>query len=123
LLLPSDPTSCLRDILIKWPGTLGPEFDRLWPARGHMNNELVEKCSDTLAALTRVDGAVVLKKDLSLHGFGATIRVLTDPESQSKGGHRHRSAIALCEKYRGTVAIVISQDGPISVYGTSKVLT
>jgi DisA bacterial checkpoint controller nucleotide-binding len=120
LLLPSDPTSCLRDILIKWPGTLGPEFDRLWPARGHMNNELVEKCSDTLAALTRVDGAVVMKKDLSLHGFGATIKVLIDSESQSEGGHRHRSAIALCERYRGTVAIVISQDGPISVYGTNS---
>jgi len=120
LLVPSDPTSCLTDISIRWPGKLGLEFDRLWPARGHMNNELVEKCSDTLAALTKVDGAVVMKKDLSLLGFGATIRVLCDPESQSQGGHRHRSAIALCEKYRGTVAIVISQDGPISVYGTNS---
>ena len=120
MLLPSDPTSCLRDISIKWPGKLGLDFDRLWSARGNMNHELVEKCSDTLAALTRVDGAVVMEKDLSLHGFGATIRVLTDPESQSEGGHRHRSAIALCQKYRGAVAIVISQDGPISVYGTNS---
>src|SRR5262249_46903891 len=30
LLLPSDPTSCLKDIAIKWPGKLGLEFDRLW---------------------------------------------------------------------------------------------
>lgn len=119
LILPSDPTSCLTDISIGCPAELGPLFDRLLPAHGHMNSELVEECSNALAALTGVDGAVVMNEDLSLLGFGATIKASPkDDESRPQGGHRHKSAMTLCKKHRGTVAIVVSQDGPITVYGT-----
>jgi hypothetical protein len=82
LILPSNPRSCLKDISIGCPAELGPWFDRLLPAHGHMNTELVEECSDAFAALTGVDGAVVMNKDLSLLGFGATIR--TSPKDDSR---------------------------------------
>ena len=120
LILSSDPRNCLTDISIGYPARQGVWFERSKPARGCMNSELVEEWSDALAALTGVDGAVVLNKDLSLLGFGATIKASTKDDPRFQGGHRHKSAKMLCEKYEGTVAIVVSQDGPVTVYGTGS---
>ena len=118
LVLPPDPDSCLMDISIRFRATPGPEFERLLlQPPGHWDNRLIEDCSDALLALTRVDGAVVMNRDLWPVGFGATITASMDESRAAHGGHRHRSAMTLCNKHGGTVAIVVSQDGPITVYG------
>ena len=117
LVLPSDPAPCLQDISIGCSAGLGVLFDMLLPSYGHMNTDLVEKCSDALSALTGVDGAVVMSRDLSLIGFNATINTLpTDNDYHGEEGHRHKSARMFCKKHRAAVGIVVSQDGPISVY-------
>jgi hypothetical protein len=83
-----------------------------------------------------VDGCVVLSRDLRLLGFGAEIltkdadlpgdrRLLFDVDSQDNlsleralekvGGTRHRSAMRLCMKIAGALAVVVSQDGDLTV--------
>jgi hypothetical protein len=121
LVLPPDAMTCLEDISIGCPAKLGIDFDLPLGSPGHLDVTRIENCSDALAALTGVDGAVVMNHDLSLLGFGATIRTLqTDGGSRLEGGHRHKSAMAFCTQHRGAVAVVVSQDGPITVYGADS---
>ncbi len=88
------------------------------------------------ASLSNVDGAVVFSRDLRLMGFGAEILV-TDAMAQASpqiftnaktgkpwptqdpkalGGTRHRSAFRLCQVIPNSLAFVVSQDGPLSVF-------
>jgi hypothetical protein len=124
LIVPSGSKKFLKDLVIRYRSRLGPWFDqRTRGGDGQLDSELVEEYSDVLAGLTGVDGAVVLKKDLSLIGFGATITSSFNAVDRSHGGHRHKSARAFCQENPGTVALVISQDGPItSCVGEAKTL-
>ena len=84
---------------------------------------------ELIADVAALDGAVLIDPDLSLIGFGvfmdvisgATVdvfvpgggfRTVSDGEI---GGGRHRSAAAFCRKHIGAIAVVISQDGGITV--------
>lgn len=84
------------------------------------------------AALSKIDGAIVLTKDLRVLGFGAKIGSAKTPKqvalySQSEGGHgrlvaleevggtRHQSAIRFVEAHHDAIAIVISQDRHMSI--------
>jgi hypothetical protein len=86
--------------------------------------------SHLIAALSQVDGAVVLTKRFELLGFGAEIagglpavthvRRGLDLEADSFAteivddvGTRHRSAYRLSEALPGALAIVVSQDGSV----------
>jgi len=86
-----------------------------------------------LAALSATDGCVVLDRSLTLHGFGCVIKStdhtstrtpvdwqtgneLSVDDVRKRGGTRHRSAFALCERVPNTLAFVISQDGGVSVF-------
>jgi hypothetical protein len=90
---------------------------------------------DLLAALALVDGAVVLRRDLRLVGFGAEILAVTSPDEGeavdafvrpshddptarqlSSFGMRHRSAYRFVEAVPGALAFVISQDGDLRVF-------
>jgi|AGTN01.1.fsa_nt_gi DisA bacterial checkpoint controller nucleotide-binding. len=93
-------------------------------------DEAIFEMSHLVAALSTVDGAVVMTKRFELLGFAAEIhsdltrvthvaraldlegtRKKTEP---IKGvGTRHRSAFALCNELRDILAIVISQDGGV----------
>jgi hypothetical protein len=87
-----------------------------------------------IAALSRVDGAIVMTRDLRVLGFGAKIAVRTNvppnvclfrPEPGSQrvvispleevGGTRHQSAARFVDAHRESVVLVVSQDGHMSV--------
>ena len=95
-----------------------------------------DEALDFVARLTAVDGAVVVRDDLTLLGFGATIATpeagtpqavdVEDPTGSGEvkatpitelGGSRHRSAACYCAQQRdAALAFVASQDGDLSVF-------
>ena len=91
-------------------------------------DEAVFEVAQLIAALSAVDGAVVMTKRFEILGFGAeisgalpparTVARALDPEgerveqeSTDGVGTRHRSAYRLCGALPGAVAVVVSQDG------------
>jgi hypothetical protein len=114
------PSSVLRDAVAQ-PITLD---DR--PAERH--------ALDFVAQLSQVDGAVHLTSDLQIRGFGAKITSGNEPFPLSAEdidgnnrrelslsaipGTRHRSAAFFCAQQPGqALAIVVSQDGDVSLFG------
>jgi hypothetical protein len=95
-----------------------------------------DEALDFVARLTAVDGAVVVRDDLTLLGFGATIAIppagapeevlVEDPTAPGEvtsttiedvGGNRHRAAACYCAQQRDVaLAFVASQDGDLSVF-------
>ena len=81
------------------------------------------------AQLAAIDGAIVVSASLDVLGFGATLeapswpgRVITGPDGFGGGGEsfdvsrhgtRHNSAVAFVGACPGSIAFVVSQDGPI----------
>lgn len=93
-------------------------------------DESIFEVSHLIAALSAVDGAVLMTRRFELIGFGAEIRCdlsevtkvarALDLEGtrykfeQTRGvGTRHRSAYSLCHMVKDILAIVISQDGGV----------
>ena len=92
--------------------------------------DAIFEMSQLIAALSEVDGAVVMTKRFELLGFGAEIvgdlpdvrrvaRAL-DLEAEEQvfepvvaDGTRHRSAYRLCSRIPGALALVVSQDGGV----------
>lgn len=88
-------------------------------------------CIRFIASLTRVDGAVVLNRALSVLGFGVKLnapgdvpdtyipvtfdgrRVERSKHDISHYGTRHQSIVKYCSVHRGSVGFVVSQDGGI----------
>jgi hypothetical protein len=86
-----------------------------------------------ISLLTRVDGLVLLNQNLEVQGFGVEITVREEPrEIYAAGdawasdsllkrvdyqlyGTRHRSMMRYCDKFPGSVGLVISQDGDVRV--------
>jgi hypothetical protein len=86
-----------------------------------------------LAQLGTVDGAVILDSQFSLESYGAMLaappwqgRIITGPDGFGEGGGepldparlgmRHNSALAFAGAVDGSIAFVISQDGPVRVF-------
>lgn len=93
-------------------------------------DEALVELSSLIATLANVDGAVVVTDRLELLGFGCEIaggsedvsrvRKSLDPEGErwveettETVGTRHRAAYRLCQSRHDTIAIVVSQDGPV----------
>lgn len=93
-------------------------------------DEAIFEMSHLVAALSTVDGAVVMTKRFELLGFAAEIHselnsivqvaraldlegIRTKTETIKGLGTRHRSAFALCNELKNVLAIVISQDGGV----------
>jgi hypothetical protein len=88
---------------------------------------------DFVAQLSQVDGAVHLTSDLLIRGFGAKIKSSVDVTLMTRDigsqdarpislaeipGTRHRSAAMFCaQQPRQALAIVISQDGDVTLFG------
>jgi hypothetical protein len=86
-----------------------------------------------ISLLTRVDGLVLLNRDLEVQGFGVEITEAREPpeiyaagDASASGyllkkvdyqhyGTRHRSMMRYCAKFPGSVGFVISQDGDVRV--------
>jgi hypothetical protein len=84
-----------------------------------------------VSLLTRVDGLVVVRPDLTVAGFGAEITATTPPravyvardrnatttrlraQAYEHYGTRHRSMMRYCSAVPGSLGFVVSQDGPI----------
>ena len=89
------------------------------------------KWLESVGNLAAVDGAVLIDSELQVLGFGCFID-LPDSErdvaclvgstgvekrpSKSLGGGRHRSAIEFCCRFAPAAAIVVSEDGRISLF-------
>ena len=97
------------------------------PARG---DERRFKWLDSVGNLAAVDGAVLIDSSLRVLGFGCFIDVPEEPRevfcltarnqtkkesSETLGGGRHRSGIEFCFRFAPAAAIVVSEDGRISV--------
>ncbi|HPD29401.1 MAG TPA: hypothetical protein PLL20_05360 [Phycisphaerae bacterium] len=94
------------------------------------------RTQNLLAALSSVDGAVVLNRDLHIIGFGAEITLsspattdevihfgrhpdpvgIPPPRPLLDYGMRHRSAYHFCQAVAGAIAFVVSQDAAITVF-------
>jgi hypothetical protein len=80
-----------------------------------------------VALLARVDGAVLLDRELVVHGFGGFLRVTSGartvfvpsktegtyghPVAVTSWGTRHQSMVAYCNAHPGAVGLVVSSDG------------
>lgn len=133
------PTSWLLD-----PGGyvgVGPEFKERWQSE-------ITRTISLIGRISSIDGAVILDGQLNLVEIGAkmvpvgshvemlsTIQVLRPPKSPSFdgdaldseevalaaiGGTRHQSAAKFVAAVKGSVAIVSSQDGRLTMMAYSK---
>jgi hypothetical protein len=87
-----------------------------------------------VASLAKVDGAIVVSRDLRVLGFGATIRIdagadpklyVMQPELKAQepsaarletfGATRHQAAVRFVAANRKAVAVVVSQDRRLTV--------
>jgi hypothetical protein len=95
--------------------------------------------ADIVSGLSSVDGCVVLDKDLRVSGFGGEI--LVDPGRAQREarelrnlktgepmpeteldrlGTRHRSAYRLAKAHPGVIAFVVSQDGDLRIFASTR---
>lgn len=101
--------------------------------RAHFSERDLARTSDLLASFTAIDGAVILRRDLTLLGYGAEILEVDPPSAEDvveyvaygeyRGvkrlidfGMRHRSACRFCQKVEQAIAFVVSQDGDLRVF-------
>jgi hypothetical protein len=98
------------------------------------------RAQNLLAALSSVDGAVVLNRELQVIGFGAEITLSSPPTTDEvihfgwhpdpvgipvpkpllDFGMRHRSAYHFCKALPGAIAFVVSQDAAITVFCNTR---
>lgn len=89
----------------------------------------------TIGQLTAIDGATVLSKIFVVLGFGAKIKAVGNPPDMLEridpviepeiskvpfleiGGTRHRSAAQFVQDNPGSLALVASQDGRVTLFG------
>ena len=110
-----------------------PEVDKFVIASNMSRTEYVDKDAiDATSRLAAIDGAVVLTSQGSVVGFGAKIKVKEAPPNIGKigsgserqkvnfcqlenlGGMRHQSAARFVGCNHNCVALVVSEDGPMS---------
>ncbi len=126
--------------LSKWQKGDAPSDSEIalasFPLQG-LQQKVAQACT-FVGGFAGTDGAIVLRTDLSVEGFGAEI-VLdkvkpakafeVDNPMQSNGlreldteqmGMRHRSAIRLCGAEPNLVVFVVSQDGGVSLVWSSN---
>jgi hypothetical protein len=100
--------------------------ERPLPTQANARFQILE----SIGHLAAVDGAVVLDQHIKILGFGAFIEIPDEPKlvttisdenkeekvlSTKLGGGRHRSAVEFCARFAPAAAIVVSEDGRISI--------
>lgn len=101
-----------------------------WEKKLEGAQERISEFCSFVAALSAVDGAVVMTKRMRILGFGAEI-IATSPSLTAakeafdpavtkamlvpieRFGTRHRSAMRICSSFEDCIALVVSQDGPV----------
>jgi len=94
------------------------------------HHEVRSNWLQSVGYLAMVDGAVLLDSDLRVLGFGAFIEVpepakdvtcIHGPDSvqirpsNQLGGGRHRSGVEFCARFAPAAAVIVSEDGRISI--------
>jgi len=90
--------------------------------QAHFSEQSLNRTIEFVASLASVDGALVISADWEILRFGAKITAEyphSFPETVRYRGTRHKSAFALTKLVKGLIAIVISQDGDVSVMSGS----
>lgn len=75
-----------------------------------------------LRALSEVDGALHLDREGRLKGFGCLLDGMASAREDRAHGARFNSALRFTETHEGCLVIVISADGPISVFRKGALL-
>jgi len=111
--------------------------------RVHNSSLKFARVLDSIAALTTVDGATVLDRNMNVLGFGTEITntnnssddvieclalvlgvghgtIVVGKKKASDFGMRHRSAYGFCKENPSAIAIVVSQDGGIRLFCTEN---
>jgi len=68
-----------------------------------------------IVAATRIDGAVLLDPEGVCHAVGVILDGLVTPDGRSSRGSRFNSAVQYVSYRRGTVAVVVSDDGTVDL--------
>jgi hypothetical protein len=117
---------------IKWKQDVDP-LSQPHPPFGHLlRNALlteVERVIEEFGALTGIDGAILLNRDLALMAFGVILPVgrptavaeAVDAEGRhgrlidlGSRGTRHRAGVTYAARHPGSVVFVASEDGQVS---------
>lgn len=72
------------------------------------------------SGLSKVDGALYVRKDLRLHGFACLLDGLTIPAEDRSRGARYNSALRFTSVRMDSIVIVVSSDHPVSVIFQGK---
>jgi len=98
----------------------------------------INQAVKAIAQLANMDGCIVIRRNLSVVGFGGIIQAqeaaaaskleLHDRRGQKLDanttlrlkGTRHRSAYQLCKSIPGSLVLVISQDGDVRVFASDN---
>jgi hypothetical protein len=110
-----------------------PDADKLAVASNVPSDDWVDRNAiDAIARMAAVDGAAMLTSGARVVGFGAKINVKTPPavsrigpgserqevspcELEDLGGMRHQSAARFVGANHDCAALVVSEDGPMSL--------
>lgn len=105
-------------------------IEQLYWKKPHSKQEL-KATIWLISLLTRIDGLVLLSPQLDVLGFGCEIKVSEEPNIIKKAltskaepssrvdisyqhyGTRHRSMMRYCNKFPGSIGLVVSQDGDV----------
>jgi hypothetical protein len=115
------------DKLVGWQDYVNSKNDSI-----ALLDEAIFDVAHFIAALSAVDGAVVISKRQELLGFGGVISgdldsvgmvahaldtegLRTEPVLSEGVGTRHRAAYRLCQRLHEAIAIVISQDESVQI--------
>lgn len=92
------------------------DADAVATNEAHFAHNDFEQAIKLAASLASIDGAVFMTRDWDIHRFG--VKITAKPvhhDDVAKRGTRHSSAYAFCKNTDDAIAIVVSQDGDVSV--------
>jgi DNA integrity scanning protein DisA with diadenylate cyclase activity len=75
-----------------------------------------------LSTLAQQDGALIVGPHGRIYGFGRLVRTRARPRDERSHGTKHATAAQLTREKKGVCALVVSQDGPASVFFRGEVV-
>ena len=91
---------------------LSPDISQT-SAKFNQTNEMIEIYKNAIISLSKTDGAMIFDDSLNLISAGTFLKV--EKNVIGLGGARRKSAESFVSQQKDTLAIVISQDGTISM--------
>ncbi|THB78433.1 MAG: DNA-binding protein [Desulfobacteraceae bacterium] len=73
------------------------------------------ECIDLACSLLKIDGAVHIRPDLTVHGFGCLLDGKTIPWENMARGARYNSALRFSAGMPDVIVVVVSSDRPVSI--------